>query len=109
MEPLVSQNQEMGIIIPALKSCLYMLGCMGILIIAYYCIYVIHHVAYWIAQKAVKMVYDHVDGLQPSPHDITTVQDRMNAYFKVCTYICIYIIVWLAVELVVQVMQIGNL
>ena len=41
-------------------------------------------IAYWIAQKAVKIVYDHVDGLQPSPHDITTVQNRMNDYFKVC-------------------------
>ena len=30
------------------------------------------------------MVYDHVDGLRPSPHDVTTVENRMNEYFKVC-------------------------
>ena len=29
------------------------------------------------------MVYDHVDGLQSSPYDITVVQDQMNSYFKV--------------------------
>ena len=46
--------------------------------------HIVTSLAYWIAQRAVKMVYDHVDGLQRSPHDITTVQDRMNAYFKVC-------------------------
>lgn len=46
---------------------------------------IIFTIAYWIAQKAVKMVYDHVDGLQLAPHDISTVQDRMNTYFKVCT------------------------
>ena len=40
--------------------------------------------AYWIAQRAVKMVYDHVDGLRPSSHDVTTLQDKMNEYFKVC-------------------------
>ena len=34
------------------------------------------------------MVYDHVDGLKPAPHDITTVQDRMNGYFKVCMQVC---------------------
>ena len=34
------------------------------------------------------MVYDHVDGLKPAPHDITTVQDRMNGYFKVCIQVC---------------------
>ena len=41
------------------------------------------YTAYWIAQRAIKIVYDHVDGLQPSPHDITVVQDQMNSYFKV--------------------------
>ena len=30
------------------------------------------------------MVYDHVDGLRPSSYDVTTVQDKMNEYFKVC-------------------------
>jgi len=50
--------------------------------------FVITFAAYWIAQRAIKMVYDHVDGLQSSPHDITVVQDQMNSYFKVVyTYV----------------------
>ena len=57
---------------------------MRILSITHLLVYISSLIAYWIAQRAVKMVYDHVDGLQLSPHDVTTIQDRMNDYFKVC-------------------------
>lgn len=37
---------------------------------------------YWISHKAIKTVFDDIDGLMPSPHDITFVKGAMFEYFK---------------------------
>lgn len=39
--------------------------------------------AYWITQKAIKIVFDHEDNLKVSPYDITFVKEAMMKYFKV--------------------------
>ena len=43
----------------------------------------LHFVAYWIAHRAIKAVYDHEDGLNICPHDISTVKNKIYAFFKV--------------------------
>lgn len=40
-------------------------------------------IAYWITQKAIKIVFDHEDNLKVSPYDITFVKEAMMKYFKV--------------------------
>ncbi|XP_041369762.1 N-acetyl-D-glucosamine kinase-like [Gigantopelta aegis] len=39
--------------------------------------------AYWIAQKAIKMYFDHEDNLIPCPFDVTFVKNTIFSYFKV--------------------------
>ena len=39
--------------------------------------------AYWIAQKAIKHVFDHEDNLNTSLFDLTKISDEIKAYFKV--------------------------
>ena len=39
--------------------------------------------AYWIAQRAIKRVFDHEDNLNLSPYDLTRLSDAIKAYFKV--------------------------
>lgn len=39
--------------------------------------------AYWITQKAIKIVFDHEDNLKVSPYDITFVKEAMMKYFKI--------------------------
>ncbi|XP_074642845.1 N-acetyl-D-glucosamine kinase-like [Tubulanus polymorphus] len=38
--------------------------------------------AYWISYTAMKTVFDHIDGLNPSEYDITFVKEAMYKYFK---------------------------
>lgn len=39
--------------------------------------------AYWIAQRAIKTIFDHDDNLTACPHDITYVWNTMKTYFKI--------------------------
>ncbi|CAF4577947.1 unnamed protein product [Rotaria sp. Silwood1] len=39
--------------------------------------------AYWIAQRAIKRVFDHTDNLNLSRYDLTRLRDEIKAYFKV--------------------------
>lgn len=39
--------------------------------------------AYWIAQRAIKRVFDHEDNLNLSRHDLTRLHDEIKAYFQV--------------------------
>lgn len=38
---------------------------------------------YWIAQRALKIYFDHEDNLFPCPHDVTFVKKAMNNYFGI--------------------------
>ncbi|CAF4479430.1 unnamed protein product, partial [Rotaria magnacalcarata] len=38
---------------------------------------------YWIAQRAIKRVFDHADNLKLSRHDLTRLSDEIKAYFKI--------------------------
>jgi len=40
--------------------------------------------AYWIAQRAVKYVFDHDDNMKPAPHDPSLIRKAMFKYFEVC-------------------------
>ncbi|XP_072488402.1 N-acetyl-D-glucosamine kinase isoform X2 [Notamacropus eugenii] len=42
-----------------------------------------HIIAYWIAHKAVKIIFDSMDGLQASPHNIDYLKKAMYNYFQV--------------------------
>lgn len=50
-----------------------------------YYLYVVisHATAYWISHLALKTVYDHEDGLNQSPHDITAVKEIIVNKFQV--------------------------
>jgi hypothetical protein len=39
--------------------------------------------AYWIAQRAIKRVFDHEDNLHLSCYDLTRLNTEIKAYFKV--------------------------
>ena len=39
--------------------------------------------AYWIAQRAVKAVFDSMDNMEVSPHDIAYVREAMWRHFRV--------------------------
>ncbi|UJR37697.1 hypothetical protein I4U23_030392 [Adineta vaga] len=39
--------------------------------------------AYWIAQRAIKRVFDHEDNLHLSPHDLTKLKNEIKTYFQV--------------------------
>jgi N-acetylglucosamine kinase len=39
--------------------------------------------AYWIAQRAIKRVFDHQDNFSLSRYDLTRLSDEIKAYFKV--------------------------
>ena len=39
--------------------------------------------AYWIAQRAIKRVFDQEDNLTLSRYDLTRLNDEIKAYFKV--------------------------
>lgn len=41
------------------------------------------YIAYWITQKAIKIVFDHEDNLKVSPFNIMFVKEAMMKYFKV--------------------------
>lgn len=45
------------------------------------------YTAYWITQKAIKIVFDHEDNQKVSPYDITFVKEAMMKYFKVHVFI----------------------
>lgn len=45
--------------------------------------------AYWIAQRAIKRVFDHEDNLNLSRYDLTRLNDEIKAYFKVNYYLTI--------------------
>ncbi|CAF4113685.1 unnamed protein product [Rotaria socialis] len=38
---------------------------------------------YWIAQRAIKCVFDHADNLKLSRHDLTRLSDEIKVYFKI--------------------------
>lgn len=38
---------------------------------------------YWIAQRAIKRVFDHEDNLNLPRYDLTRLKDEIKAYFKV--------------------------
>lgn len=42
-------------------------------------------IAWWISHKAVKIVFDHMDGLNISPHPIDTVWELIKSHFSVTT------------------------
>ena len=50
----------------------------------YQCVAVSLATAFWISHQALKTVYDHEDGLNQSPHDITAVKEIIVNKFKVC-------------------------
>lgn len=39
--------------------------------------------AYWIAQRAIKTIFDHQDNLFPCEHDVTFVWETIKSYFKI--------------------------
>lgn len=39
--------------------------------------------AYWIAQRAIKRVFDHEDNLNLSRHELTRLNEEIKAYFQV--------------------------
>ena len=39
--------------------------------------------AYWIAQRAIKRVFDHEDNLNLSRHDLKPLSDNIKDYFRV--------------------------
>merc|ERR1711872_1216088 len=39
--------------------------------------------AWWIAQKACKVYFDHVDNMEPAPADVTTLQQLIFAHFNI--------------------------
>ncbi|CAF0787985.1 unnamed protein product [Adineta ricciae] len=39
--------------------------------------------AYWIAHRAIKLVFDHDDNINVSPYDLTKLKDEIKAYFQV--------------------------
>jgi len=39
--------------------------------------------AYWIAQRAIKRVFDHEDNLNLSRYDLTRLNNEIKSYFKV--------------------------
>ncbi len=39
--------------------------------------------AYWIAQRAIKRVFDHEDNFNLSRYDLTRLSNEIKAYFKV--------------------------
>eukprot|EP00118_Oscarella_pearsei_P026124 m.309444 g.309444 ORF g.309444 m.309444 type:complete len:345 (+) comp46508_c0_seq1:90-1124(+) len=41
--------------------------------------------AYWIVQRAVKIVYDALDGMEKPPHDITFLKEKIYSYFDMET------------------------
>lgn len=42
--------------------------------------------AYWIAQRAIKRVFDHEDNLNLSCHDLTRLSNEIKDYFKVSSF-----------------------
>lgn len=53
------------------------------IIIIFLTSFLLPFIAYWITQKAIKIVFDHEDNLKVSPYDITFVKEAMMKYFKV--------------------------
>jgi len=47
--------------------------------------------AYWIAQRAIKRVFDHEDNLNLSRYDLTRLNNEIKSYFKVNSPFCIFI------------------
>ena len=41
------------------------------------------YTAYWVSHRAIKVVYDHEDGMTQSAHDITAVKRLIVEKFKV--------------------------
>ncbi len=47
--------------------------------------------AYWIAQRAIKRVFDHEDNLNLSRYDLTRLNNEIKSYFKVNFHFLVFI------------------